>query len=171
MFDELDPNTPAGHAVLANQNFKPSSYDKVMRKGMKKRLKLKNFTKNVKKSRRRRRSHIKGKKIDGRHEQYALSIGMMLGIRCCVGRVEQISSRSLAAASAAAAAAVFSPGNSALSSLVGLDPAASAAAAAKVPMTNPTKLTFSDFMQVDKYVFPPGGCTKPPFVTPPHQVR
>ncbi|GMI29584.1 hypothetical protein TeGR_g3436, partial [Tetraparma gracilis] len=69
MFDELDLNAPAGAAVLANQNFKESNLGKVSNKLIKKRIKLKNFRKDVKRSRRRRRSHIKGKKIDGKHEQ------------------------------------------------------------------------------------------------------
>ncbi|GMH82344.1 hypothetical protein TL16_g09226, partial [Triparma laevis f. inornata] len=88
--------------------------------------------KDMKKSRRRRRSHIKGKKIDGRHEQYTLSLGMMLGIRCCVGKSEQLQG-----------------------SILG---------------TDNFKLNFTDFMQVDKYVFPPQGNSKGPNITPPHQL-
>lgn len=79
-----------------------------------------------------RRSHIKGKKIDGRHEQYTLSIGMMLGIRCCVGKSEQLQG-----------------------SILG---------------TENFKLNFTDFMQVDKFVFPPQGNSKGPNITPPHQL-
>ena len=90
MFDDLKPQTPAGRALRANKELRVSRVDKLTNKIIKKRPKLKNLTKDVKKSRRRRRSQIKGKKIDGRHEQYALSIGMMLGIRVCVGKSEQV---------------------------------------------------------------------------------
>ena len=76
------------------------------------------------------RSHIKGKKIDGKHEQYTLSLGMMLGIRCSVGKSEQLTS-----------------GNA-----------------------ETIKLAFTDFMQVDKFVFPPNGNTSGPNMTPPHQL-
>lgn len=90
MFDDLKPQTPAGQALRANKELKVTRVDKLTNKIIKKRPKLKNLTKDVKKSRRRRRSQIKGKKIDGRHEQYALSIGMMLGIRVCVSKSEQV---------------------------------------------------------------------------------
>lgn len=72
MFDELNPQTPAGLALKANKDLKFTRGEKIRNKIIKKRPKLKNFTKDMKKSRRRRRSHIKGKKIDGRHEQYTL---------------------------------------------------------------------------------------------------
>ena len=90
MFDELKPQTPASQALRANKELKVTRVNKLTNKIIKKRPKLKNLTKDVKRSR-RRRSQIKGKKIDGRHEQYALSIGMMLGIRVCVGKSEQVS--------------------------------------------------------------------------------
>lgn len=92
MFDELNPQTPAGQALKANKDIKYTRFDKFGNKVMKKRVKVKNFTKDIKKSKRRRRSNIKGKKIDGKHEQYTLSLGMMLGIRCCVGKSEQLTS-------------------------------------------------------------------------------
>ena len=52
--------------------------DRALRK-MKKRLKA--ITKNLKRPERKDREHIKGKVIDGKHEQYVLTLGMMMGIR------------------------------------------------------------------------------------------
>ena len=134
MFDELGLNTPAAEALKANSELpNPSKLDELLygSKGiLKKKPKLKNLTKDVKKKSRRRQSHIKGKRIDGKHEQYALSIGMMLGIRVCVGKTEQL-----------------------------------------LPGQAPPPLTFQDFMQVDKYIFPPNGNTDPDYpLTPPHQL-
>ena len=129
MFDELKTDTPAGQALKEVRDLKIGRMEKVSNKIIKKRPKLKNLTKDVKKSRRRRRSHIKGKKIDGKHEQYALSIGMMLGIRVCVGRVDQGDQKE-----------------------------------------KKKGLKLEDFMQVEKLVFPPGGNTVGPYITPPHQL-
>ena len=95
MFGDLQPDTPASAALKAVSELKPSRLDKYKLGGTKlntlarKRPRMKNLTRDVKAARRKRRSHIKGKKIDGKHEQYALSMGMMLGIRVSVGNTEQ----------------------------------------------------------------------------------
>lgn len=73
--------------------------------------------------RRKKRRNFQGNVIKGEHEQYTLTIGMMLGIRVAVGRPQQMDD-----------------------------------------------LTLMDFMQVDKYLFPPKGCNKPPHRTPPHHL-
>ena len=73
--------------------------------------------------RKKKRRNFQGNVIKGEHEQYTLTIGMMLGIRVAVGRPQQMDD-----------------------------------------------LTLMDFMQVDKYLFPPKGCNKPPHRTPPHHL-
>jgi len=55
MFDELNPQTPAGQALKANKDVKYTRFDKLGNKVLKKRVKVKNFTKDIKKSKRRRR--------------------------------------------------------------------------------------------------------------------
>jgi len=67
MFEGLDPTTPAGEALAANQNFKQTRLDKLGNKVVKKRLKLKNFTKDVKRSKTKARAriakHIRDKRV------------------------------------------------------------------------------------------------------------
>jgi 1-phosphatidylinositol-4-phosphate 5-kinase len=63
--------------------------------------------------------------IDGQHEQYILTMGMMMGIRVSLARAQ----------------------------------------------SNRDALRVRDFAQLDKLVFPAGGCKRPGFKTPPHQLN
>lgn len=75
--------TPAAAALQANANLKVSKFDKGLRriKGIK-HPKIKKFKR--KKEGRKFSRNFKGKTIEGIHEQYTLTIGMMLGIRVAV---------------------------------------------------------------------------------------
>lgn len=46
--------------------------------------------KNGKKAKKKRKSYVKGKVIDGRHELYTLSIAVMLGVRTSIARTNTI---------------------------------------------------------------------------------
>lgn len=70
----------AHFCATANAAIEVTTYDKVVRRRVK-RPKLKNVTRNHKVDASRK---IKGKVIDGVHELYTLTIGMMLGIRVAV---------------------------------------------------------------------------------------
>ena len=75
--------TPAAAALQANENLKVSKFDKGYRrlkgikhpkiKGRKRSVEGRKFSRN-----------FKGNTIEGIHEQYTLTIGMMLGIRVAV---------------------------------------------------------------------------------------
>ena len=75
--------TPAAMALEANAKLKVSKFDKGLRKirGIK-HPKIKKFKR--KKDGRKFSRNFKGKTIEGIHEQYTLTIGMMLGIRVAV---------------------------------------------------------------------------------------
>jgi len=132
-FSDLNPDTPASEAIKAVSEIKPSRLSKFVRvpQKVRKRPRIKNLTRDVKMNRRRRRSHIKGKKIDGKHEQYALSMGMMLGIRVCVGNLDQ---------------------------------------GHKIK-EGKLRMELRDFMEVEKYTFPPSGSLNTNGIhTPPHRL-
>jgi 1-phosphatidylinositol-4-phosphate 5-kinase len=76
--------TPAAEALAANAQLKVTKFDKGLRKirGIK-HPKLKAFKR--KKEGRKFSRNFKGKTIEGIHEQYTLTIGMMLGIRVSIG--------------------------------------------------------------------------------------
>ena len=79
-FVEPLPGTPAFEALEANRHMHVSKFDKHVVRHVK-RPKKKHVLGNVKKSSRKQRPNVKGKVIDGEHEQYLLTIGMMTGIR------------------------------------------------------------------------------------------
>ncbi len=75
--------TPAAAALAANASLKVSKFKKGIRhlRGIgSARIKIKS----KKKKKDRFSKNYKGKKIEGIHEQYTLTIGMMLGIRVAV---------------------------------------------------------------------------------------
>jgi hypothetical protein len=78
-----EAGTPAAIALEANAKLKVSKFDKGLRKirGIK-HPKIKGF--NRKRNIRKFSRNFKGKTIEGIHEQYTLTIGMMLGIRVAV---------------------------------------------------------------------------------------
>ena len=82
-FMHPEAGTPAAIALEANAKLKVSKFDKGMRKirGIK-HPKIKKFKR--KKEGRKFSRNFKGKTIEGIHEQYTLTIGMMLGIRVAV---------------------------------------------------------------------------------------
>lgn len=88
----LEPleGTPAYMALEANKNIKMNAVNKLINKSMSFggiRPKLKNLKKlnlTGKKKYRRFSRNFKGNVIDGVHELYTLTAGMMLGIRCAV---------------------------------------------------------------------------------------
>ena len=67
-------------ALKENANVQPGKIGKIMAHVPTPNLK-KAITKNMKRPERKDREHIKGKVIDGKHEQYVLTLGMMMGIR------------------------------------------------------------------------------------------
>ena len=67
-------------ALKANDAVQPSQMGKLLAHVPTPNLK-KVMTRNVKAARRKERENIKGKVIDGKHEQYVLTLGMMMGIR------------------------------------------------------------------------------------------
>eukprot|EP00968_Pinguiococcus_pyrenoidosus_P022758 scaffold3350_cov268-Pinguiococcus_pyrenoidosus.AAC.25 len=77
--------TPAHAALKANAGIRVTRFNKTVGRRIK-RPKTKNLTRNVKKKSRKRRSYIKGKVIDGQHEQYTLALGMMHALRTVIGR-------------------------------------------------------------------------------------
>jgi hypothetical protein len=89
----MHPNegTPAAMALKANAGLKVSKFDKGLRKirGIK-HPKIKKFKR--KKDGRKFSRNFKGKTIEGIHEQYTLTIGMMLGIRVAVSHPVPVAS-------------------------------------------------------------------------------
>lgn len=75
--------TPAFNAIEANRQHQVTQLDKHVRRHMK-RPKTKHIMGSRKKESRKDRANIKGKVIDGEHEQYLLTMGMMMGIRISV---------------------------------------------------------------------------------------
>jgi hypothetical protein len=53
-------------------------------------LQLQRWRRRGKKGKKKRKSYVKGKVIDGRHELYTLSIAMMLGLRTSIARTNTI---------------------------------------------------------------------------------
>lgn len=94
IFHPPDEGTPAAAALAANAAIKISKIEKGFHKlrGMKRpKAKTWNIVKQLKKHTKKSRSkhfstNFKGKVIDGVHELYALTAGMMLGIRCSLGK-------------------------------------------------------------------------------------
>lgn len=86
-FDLPLTGTPADEAMAANRDHKVSKFSKHVGRKLHKMKRPKRIMKGtIKKKKRKNRSNIKGKVIDGKHEQYLLTIGMMYGIRVAVGR-------------------------------------------------------------------------------------
>ena len=92
MFIEPDAGTPAAEALAANRALKVSMVTKGLRKLQAQKLKRKVKKLNIVKQLRKTTygiqfsKNFKGKVIDGVHELYTLTAGMMLGMRCSVGR-------------------------------------------------------------------------------------
>lgn len=89
-----DEGTPAAEALAANANVQTTKLTKYTRK-IKKKAKLKNLNivkrlkKHTKSTRKKHFSkNFKGKVINGTHELYTLTVGMMFGLRCTVGKEE-----------------------------------------------------------------------------------
>ena len=91
-----DEGTPAAAALAANANLNVTKTDKFMRKirGIKHpKLKTFNVIKQLKKHtkvRRKAHKNFKGKVIDGEHELYVITAGIMLGINCSVGHLQML---------------------------------------------------------------------------------
>ena len=91
VFVSPDEGTPAAEALAANAAINVTKGDKFMHKlrGMKRpKLKSLNVMKQIRKYTKQSTSlskNIKGKVIDGVHELYTLTAGMMLGIRVAIG--------------------------------------------------------------------------------------
>ena len=85
----LAEGTPLAYAIEANQNLEVSKFSKFLRKvkaDKRPALKHLNLARKNKKQQRHFSRQFKGKVIDGQHELYILTYGMMLGLRCAVGR-------------------------------------------------------------------------------------
>eukprot|EP00602_Paraphysomonas_sp_CaronLab_P002978 CAMPEP_0185030480 /NCGR_PEP_ID=MMETSP1103-20130426/17485_1 /TAXON_ID=36769 /ORGANISM="Paraphysomonas bandaiensis, Strain Caron Lab Isolate" /LENGTH=804 /DNA_ID=CAMNT_0027565641 /DNA_START=142 /DNA_END=2556 /DNA_ORIENTATION=- len=101
MFTFVPPaeGTPAAEALQANAEVKISRLAKGIRKikGIK-HPKVKNVTRGFKRKKKDKRfsRNFKGKVIDGVHELYTLTAGMMLGMRCAVGRSSMTPTQNLA---------------------------------------------------------------------------
>ena len=84
--------TPAAQALQANAELQINKMTKIFHKfrGLKRpKMKNLNIVKQLKKHTKYRgtkKKNFKGKVIDGLHELYSLTAGMMLGIRCTIGR-------------------------------------------------------------------------------------
>ena len=122
MLQPPDEGTPAAEALAANASIphrgrgsgsggsrsgRDASASATLTMGKKSRS-LRRLARRLRKKKKRR--NFQGNVIKGEHEQFTLTIGMMLGIRVAVGRPQQMDD-----------------------------------------------LTLMDFMQVDKYLFPPKG--------------
>lgn len=94
----VDPQegTPAAMALAANAQIKVSKTDKFLSKlrGMKRpKFKSLNLIKQLKKhtkTRRKAHKNFKGKVIDGQHELYVITAGIMLGIKCSLSHAKEI---------------------------------------------------------------------------------
>ena len=86
-FAEPLRGTPAYDALVANREHTVTQLDKHVIRHMK-RVKKKHLIGSHKKGKRKERANIKGKVIDGQHEQYILTMGMMMGIRVAVARAQ-----------------------------------------------------------------------------------
>jgi hypothetical protein len=84
-FAEPAVGTPAYDALVANRAHPVTYADKHVLRHVK-RVKKKHLLGSHKKEKHRDRVNIKGKMIDGQHEQYILTMGMMMGIRVSVAR-------------------------------------------------------------------------------------
>eukprot|EP00607_Mallomonas_marina_P009291 CAMPEP_0182418550 /NCGR_PEP_ID=MMETSP1167-20130531/2951_1 /TAXON_ID=2988 /ORGANISM="Mallomonas Sp, Strain CCMP3275" /LENGTH=810 /DNA_ID=CAMNT_0024592807 /DNA_START=157 /DNA_END=2589 /DNA_ORIENTATION=- len=94
-FHAPDEGTPAALALEANAKLNVSIYTKGLRKiPIMNKLNLsKAISRRFKTKKKKRKRHFsrnfKGKVIDGVHELYTLTAGMMLGMRCSVGHRQQ----------------------------------------------------------------------------------
>ena len=79
-FTEPQQGTPAYDALMANRQHNVTQVDKHLIRHIK-RVKKKHLIGSHKKEQLKDRANIKGKVIDGKHEQYILTMGMMMGIR------------------------------------------------------------------------------------------
>eukprot|EP01035_Chromulina_nebulosa_P018924 gene18924-24731_t len=105
VFIEPDVGTPAAAALAANAAIKVSKVSKGLKKLKGKlrggpKMKNLNIVRKIKKTTKRNRvdhfsRNFKGKVIDGLHELYTLTAGMMLGIRCLLSRKDLLSNEDL----------------------------------------------------------------------------
>jgi len=105
VFIEPDVGTPAAAALAANAAIKVSKVSKGLKKLKGKlrggpKMKNLNIVRKFKKTTKRNRvdhfsRNFKGKVIDGLHELYTLTAGMMLGIRCLLSRTELLNTEDL----------------------------------------------------------------------------
>jgi len=95
VFDEPEEGTPAALALAANAQIKVSKTDKFLSKirGMKRpKFKSLNLVKQLKKhtkTQRKAHKNFKGKVIDGQHELYVITAGIMLGIKCSLTHAKE----------------------------------------------------------------------------------
>mmetsp|Transcript_24395 Transcript_24395/g.73204 ORF Transcript_24395/g.73204 Transcript_24395/m.73204 type:complete len:497 (-) Transcript_24395:201-1691(-) len=120
-------------ALEANHKVQPSRLGKVMAHVPTPNIK-KTVTRNLKNPRRKGRENIKGKVIDGKHEQYVLTLGMMIGIRQTLMRQANGVEKSVGEGGSL--------------------------------MMATEALGMQDFLETNKYVFPPKGSE----TTPPHSL-
>lgn len=81
-FIEPIEGSEAHEALQANKEIKLSAMTKFLSKSFSMKPK---FLRKGKRKQKKFEKNFKGKVIDGKHELYVLSMGMMLGIRCAVG--------------------------------------------------------------------------------------
>ena len=89
---EIEEGTPMALALQANRHLEVTKLTKALRRvrtitAKRPKLKHLNLTKKFKKQERHFEKVFKGKVIDGQHELYILTAGMMLGMRCVIGRL------------------------------------------------------------------------------------
>lgn len=96
VFVEPMEGTPAAAALAANAQLKVSKTDKFLSKlrGMKRpKLKSLNLVKQLNKhtkARRKAHKNFKGKVIDGQHELYVITAGIVLGIKCSLNHAQEL---------------------------------------------------------------------------------
>jgi 1-phosphatidylinositol-4-phosphate 5-kinase len=84
-FIEPMEGTEAHEALKANKDIKLSTMGKLLNKSLSMKPKFMGGMGTVKRKQKKFDKNFKGKVIDGKHELYVLSSGMMLGIRCAIG--------------------------------------------------------------------------------------
>ena len=99
--------------------------------------------------------NFKGKVIDGLHELYTLTAGMMLGIRCSV--------RHICSNNQLFAIRMVTNPTSYVQCITSRQ-------VGRTSLDNREQLRLGDFSHVEKMTFPPTGSNKPGFSTPPHSL-
>ena len=164
--DDPDPDTPGAAAIAANSQMPGGKYVKIVKKivGVKKRppgreqLTPKSAPTtspptppSPSSSTNRRRSYVKGPQIDRNHEQYALAISMMLGLRTVLAKTQQVEQN---------ARTKKSLDDSQHSSM------STSTATSSAPTTIPLLLPKKHFKSITNLPFPPRGSLD----TPPHKL-